>query len=220
MRKSCLLFLVSASTIFWSGFDVIQVSAQNMRPAPSSSIDPRQVEIANLRADIQALDRRMREMDMAMEELIRQNRELTAQVERQLRSQSGQMGDVVRQAQLNQAVNDIQQKNQAATAEMRRQILRDVTQQIEQLGKQTQAAIDALARNVSSRPSAPPARTQEFSTDFPREGVSYTVQRGDTLSGIASRHNSTVRDIQNANQIADPASIQVGQTLFIPQRRN
>jgi LysM repeat protein len=224
MRKSCLWILVSITPFGWTGCNTIQRPSTTPTPAPqmasAPSIDHRQVEMANLRADVQTLDRRVREMEIAMEDLARQNRELAAAVDRQQRNAAGQMGDVVRQAQLNQSIADLQQKTQAADAELRRQIVSQVTQQIEQLGKQTQAAIDAVARNAAARPSAPPPRQATFSDDFPREGVSYTVQRGDTLSGIASRHNSSVRDIQNANQISDPSTIQVGQVLFIPQRRN
>lgn len=45
--------------------------------------------------------------------------------------------------------------------------------------------------------------------------TSYTVQRGDTLSAIARRHNTTVRAIQAANGISGD-TIRVGQVLEIP----
>jgi LysM repeat protein len=227
MRKCCTWLAGVVSCLVWTGCDTIQgPSTARAAPAPqmasAPAVEPRQVELANLRADVQLLDRRLRETEMAMEDLARQNRELTASLDRQQRASAGQMGDVVRQAQLNQAIAEAQQRSQAADAELRRQIIAQVTQQIEQLGRQTQAAIDAVARNQAARPTTATtaARQPNFSDDFPREGISYTVQRGDTLSGIASRNNSTVRDIQNANQISDPGAIQVGQVLFIPQRRN
>ena len=46
--------------------------------------------------------------------------------------------------------------------------------------------------------------------------VSYVVQTGDTLSGIASKFNSTTDDIMKTNNLADANAIQVGQTLKIP----
>lgn len=232
MRKSCLFFGISATFFVFTGCETLQMPSAQAAPAPqmtlaqvspsASAPSPNyRAEIANLRADIQALDRRVREMDLAMEELIRRNRELVAEAERVQRNQAGQLNDVVRDAQLRAALADLQKTMAAADADLRRQVIREVTQQIEQLGKQTQAAIDAVARSAASRPtvSTPPSRTT-FSDDFPKEGISYVVKRGDTLSGIATRNNSTVRDIQNANQISDPGSIQVGQTLFIPQRGN
>ncbi|RKH76216.1 LysM peptidoglycan-binding domain-containing protein, partial [Corallococcus sp. AB045] len=49
-------------------------------------------------------------------------------------------------------------------------------------------------------------------------GASYTVRSGDTLSGIAGRYGTTVGALQQANHIADPNKIYVGQKLTIPGR--
>jgi LysM repeat protein len=47
-------------------------------------------------------------------------------------------------------------------------------------------------------------------------GSVYTVQPGDSLSGIAARFSTTVAALQQANSIANPNSIFVGQKLVIP----
>jgi LysM repeat protein len=57
-----------------------------------------------------------------------------------------------------------------------------------------------------------------FTEDYPKQGTTYTVEPGDTLASIAQRLGSSVRDIQNANKIADPKTLQVGQVIFVPQR--
>jgi len=46
--------------------------------------------------------------------------------------------------------------------------------------------------------------------------ITYTIQAGDTLAGIAALFNSTVDEIIEANEIEDPNAIFVGQQLVIP----
>jgi len=46
--------------------------------------------------------------------------------------------------------------------------------------------------------------------------LTYTIQAGDTLAGIAARFNSTIDDIIERNELDDPNAIFVGQQLEIP----
>lgn len=200
---------------------------QQAAPAPapqtgSPTRDISQVELANLRVEVRALDRQVREMNLAMEELARHNRDLRNEIERVNRGQADGQRGIVRQEQLDAVIADLRDRMRQANSEQTRQIMAQVSEQIEQLGRTTQAAIESMARSVAARPTPQPSasREQGFSDDFPKEGITYTVRTGDTLSSIAARHNSTVRDIQNANRITNPERIQVGQVLFIPQRGN
>ncbi|QRO02433.1 LysM peptidoglycan-binding domain-containing protein [Archangium violaceum] len=64
-------------------------------------------------------------------------------------------------------------------------------------------------------PNRPGAANPATSSDR-FEARSYTVQPGDTLSGIAGRYGSSVGAIAQANGISNPNLIQVGQRLNIP----
>lgn len=68
---------------------------------------------------------------------------------------------------------------------------------------------------VAPSPPTPPADIVN-ATPVPGSGQTYTVQRGDTLFTIAQRFGTTVRAIQQANNISDPNRISVGQVLIIP----
>jgi len=169
----------------------------------SAQVDGTRIEVANLRQDVALLTQRVGELTMAVEQLARDNNSLQAKA-----SQS-----YVTVEQLNRAVADTNRAMQAALADQKRETLQQVAGQIERLGKQTNAALDALAKNQATRPVV----QTTFSEDFPKEGINYTVVSGDTLSGIAKKTGGKMADIRNANKISDDTRIRVGQTLFIPQ---
>jgi LysM repeat protein len=170
-----------------------------------AQMPPPGVELANLREDVRGLVQRVGELSLRVEQLERENREL-----RGATSSASQSYATV--TQLNAAVADLNRLVRAAAADTKNETLQQVGVQMERLARQTQAAIDSAVKGAGPRPPAPTS----FSADYPKEGVSYTVQRGDTLALIAKKKNAKQQDIINANELADPARIQVGQTLFIP----
>jgi LysM repeat protein len=174
-----------------------------MAVAAQAQMDPTRVDVANLRQDLMLLAQRVGELAMTVEQLSRENSALQAK--------AGQNFATVEQ--LNRAVADINRTIQSALTEQKRDVLSQVAGQIEKLGRQTNAALDALAKNQATRPAV----QTTFSDDFPKEGINYTVQSGDTLSGIAKKTGGKLADIRNANKITDDTKIRVGQTLFIPQ---
>jgi LysM repeat protein len=66
-------------------------------------------------------------------------------------------------------------------------------------------------------PGMPLPTSTPLPTDLARgTKLTYTVQAGDTLAGIASIFNSTVDDIITENNLNDPNAIFAGQQLVIP----
>ena len=188
----CVAGLVAAIVV-----TSVRLAAQANSPA---------FEVASLREDVRLLSQRVNELSLRVEQLERENNDLQAK--------SSQT--YVTLAQLNAAIADVQKTMQAAMRDQRRETLQLVSAQMEKLANETQAAINALAKGAATRPAV---STPAFTDDYAKEGVSYTVQRGDTLSSIAHKTNARMQDIINANKIADPTRLQVGQTLFIPQQK-
>jgi peptidoglycan endopeptidase LytF len=70
---------------------------------------------------------------------------------------------------------------------------------------------------AATQTSGGPTASANFQvTEQPPAGL-YTVQSGDTLSGLALRFNTTISALQRANpQIVNPNVLTVGQQLYIP----
>ena len=171
-------------------------------PVPAQ-IDQSRLELANLREEVRGLTQRLGELAMNVEQLTRENNAL--------QTRAGQ--NFVTLEQLNRSLAELNRVMQGALLDQKRDVLQTVAGQIERLGKQTNAALDALAKNQATRPTVPTT----FADNFPKEGINYTVQTGDSLSNIAKKTGAKMSDIINANKITDPTKIRVGQTLFIPQ---
>lgn len=189
--------LVAAASVLLSP---VMIQAQ---PAPSPA-----VELANLREDVRLLVQRVGELSIRVEQLEQTNAKLS-------QSAANAERGYATVAQLNAAIADLARDLRAADAANKADILNTVATQMENLARQTNAALDGMARARAATPTAT-TTTGNFSDNFPKEGVSYTVQPGDTVSKIAQKTGAKVGDIINANKLADPTKIKVGQVLFVP----
>ncbi len=173
--------------------------------ATAAAQTPSQLEFANLREDVRGLVQRVGELSLRVEQLERENADL--------RGKAGEAEkSFVTLTQLNDAIAALNQSIRSSAASTKAETLQQVSGQLEKLAKQTNAAIDSLAKGMATR--APVQTT--FADDYAKEGVSYTVQKGDTLALIAKKTGAKTQDIVNANKISDPSRINAGQTLFIP----
>jgi LysM repeat protein len=166
---------------------------------------PAQVEVANMREDLRGLIQRVGDLSLRVEQLERENAELRGKAGAAERS-------YVTLTQLNDAIASLNQTIRSSAAATKSETLQQVGVQMEKLAKQTNTAIDSLARGMATRNTV----QTTFSEDYAKEGISYTVQKGDTLALIAKKTGAKTQDIINANKISDPSRINAGQTLFIP----
>lgn len=169
------------------------------------------VSVANLSQDVTLLAQQMKNIRLELEDMRRENARL-----RSLVTASVSNNDTESQiTNLSSAIEALRREYRQADEVQKQQIIAEVNRQMSALAKQTEGALKSVANAVEHQPNvSTPVR---FSDDYPQTGITYTVRSGDTLSKIAREHGSTIKHIQNANKIANPAKdLQIGQTIFIP----
>jgi LysM repeat protein len=174
---------------------------------------PAQAEVADLREDIKGLTERVSDLSLRVEQLEHDNAELKSKLD-----SAGPGGDMVTAEQLNRAVAALNASIKTAVDSSRSDILQRVALQMENLAKQTNQALDSVARSSAAAQAAPVAQAQAAKPDDlgGRTPGSYTVQKGDSVGLIAKKTGARVQDIVDANKLADPSKILVGQVLVIP----
>jgi LysM repeat protein len=176
---------------------VVAISVGRSQPGPTA------VDVANLREDLRSLAEKVDALSLRVDQLESENTAL------QEKAKSGGH-DYVTASQLNDAIADLNRTVQAAVAAGQDDTLKQVSAQLQKQPRPSGPAGDAAGAN---RAAAGPVT---FSTDFPKEGINYVVQKGDTVALVAKKTGAKLSDIVNANKLADPSRIRVGQTLFIP----
>jgi len=164
---------------------------------------PTAVDVANLREDLRSLSQKVDDLSLRVDQLESENTALRE------KAQSGGH-DYVTMGQLNDAIAELNRTVQATVAAGQDDTLKQVSAQLQKQPHPPGPAGDAAS---AARAAAGPGT---FSTDFPKEGINYVVQKGDTVALVAKRTGAKLSDIVNANKLADPSRIRVGQTLFIP----
>ncbi len=160
--------------------------------------------VADLSQDIALMDRQIRGLKLDIE-ILKDNEAET------LNKSSVRALEL----KLNQMSNDLNILKKAVSAQEKRikqAILNEVAEQMDAYVSQINSQIAFTESQVKSADGK-----KVFSDSYPKSGVSYEVQSGDTLSQIAAQYGSKVQYIQDANQINDPArDLRVGDIIFIP----
>ncbi|MEI6588507.1 MAG: LysM peptidoglycan-binding domain-containing protein [Verrucomicrobiota bacterium] len=162
------------------------------------------VDVANLREDLHGLSDKINDLSLRLEQLEAENTKLRNAGPTKTQS-------YVTQAQLNDALSELKLTNQNGSETNK-------DEQPSHLTTQLATSTSKKIVNSSDHPSSASHTTTSgnFSDDFPKDGITYVVQRGDTVALIAKKTSSKFKDIINANKLNDPSRIFVGQTLFIP----
>jgi len=164
-------------------------------------------DVAELRTELAKLSQQMADLDQAV------------------RSLRAQPAAAPQGASREAILAEVDRRNTALRADLDR-ALAAFTKQVNQ----------ALATRVATpAPTAPPAAltadavapanpadtaapaNPALPPDMPRTGIRYKVRAGDTLSGIARRHQSRVDWILKANQMQNPDALRVDDEILIPQ---
>lgn len=199
----------------------------------SQSNEDLRMKVVSLYQDVSLMSEQVGQLKLEMESLRRENQTLLKELEVTRKSQNQLVEGV------NQFFENIEERiarteghvAKGNSAQDKKEIIREVTAQIDQLARRTQEAIDVIAKSLdevrmgsanarrvsggssSYTVSSSPAT---FTDDYPKNGIPYEVKPGDTVSKIASKYNSKTSYIINANRLTNPNALQVGQTLFIP----
>ena len=177
-------------------------------PAVALAQSDVRIAVAGLKQDLSLLSQEVRMLRLEIEQLSRDNSALRTQLNANQADQSLQE----KLTAISSGLERVRIDYQAADSKNKATIIAELNQQMAVLTKQVQAAIHSIA-NAQPKIALP----TNFSDDYPKTGVSYTVQPGDTLSAIARIQGSSIKHIQNANKIVNPSrDLQIGQTIFIP----
>ena len=202
-----------ANRFLWFGFKPKSIVLLCLVPVAltSSLAGNPNVQLANLRQDMELVSRELAGLRTEVELLRRENAQLRVSVEQLTRRQNStaKNGDTKQDSRL-QAL-----ENRATQSEKERVALQKyIDKKFEELVGEMNKVISQV-----NKPSILESGVPSFSDDWPKEnGFLHKVQRGETVSSIAQKHKSKVKWIIDANRIADPTKVFVGKELFVPQK--
>ena len=171
------------------------------------------VQVANLKQDLELISRELTGLRSEVELLRRENAQLRVVVDSFSKKANSDQGISAAQVlQINSRLSSLEKRVQANT-ESQATIQSRVNQQMQELIKQMNDGFETV-----SKTSATPSPEKTFSSDYPQKGFVHKVEKGETVSSIAKKYESKVKWIIDANQIADPTKVFVGKELFVPQK--
>jgi LysM repeat protein len=171
------------------------------------------VQVANLKQDLELISRELAGLRSEVELLRRENAQLRVVVDSFSKKANSDQGVSAAQViQINSRLSSLEKRVQANTGSQAT-IQTSVNQQMQELIKQMNDGFETVSKSTAT-----PTPAKTFSTDYPQKGFVHKVEKGETVSSIAKKYESKVKWIIDANQIADPTKVFVGKELFVPQK--
>ena len=155
------------------------------------------------RFDVQTSGQVSPSTESAIEKAVEKAAEKQAQGSAQLRS--------AKQAQRKQEAPAKEEKGASKPAESKQTPAKPAKEEVIE-PKETENKVKPAEK---PQPQAKPEANQQSNA---KSGKTYTVQPGDSLSGIASKTNSTVTQIVESNKGLDAGNLQVGQNIVTPAK--
>ena len=170
------------------------------------------VQLANLKQDMELVSRQVVGLRSEVELLRRENAQLRVSVEQLTRRQNSASGSLTQQVDTR-----LQALERRASQGEKEQIAlqKNIDQKLKDLIADMNKAISQVNKSSSS---ASPTPSKTFSSDYPQKGFVHKVERGETVSSVALKYKSKIKWIIDANQIGDPTKVFVGKELFVPQQ--
>ena len=177
----------------------------------SSLVGNPNVQLANLKQDMELVSRELAGLRTEVELLRRENAQLRISVEQLTRRQNSTANDGgTRQDARLQALESRATRSEKEQVALQQNLDKKIKELIAEMNKVISQVNKPSGGNFSPVPS--------FSDDYPQKGFVHKVESGETVSSIAQKHKSRIKWIIDANQIADPTKVFVGKELFVPQK--
>lgn len=181
------------------------------------------VDIANMQQDVELLRQEVGQLRLQVQDMQRVNNQLTTTVnfllEELPKMQQQQQDALIKTDSL---IADLRAEMKANDKATREELIAKVSNILDDYNKQ----VSNQLKEISTQPSGGSSGTTSSNTgnelkthfpdNFPKTGIEYVVQPGDSLWTIASKNGSKVDWIENANKIANAKKLMVGDKLFVP----
>ena len=191
------------------------VSCFGLCVSPSVVFGNVNVQLADLKQDMELVSRQVVGLRSEVELLRRENAQLRVSVEQLSRRQNSASG--TNQGLTQQVDARLQALERRASQGEKEQVAlkKHIDKKFKDLVAEMNKAISQVNKSSSS---ASPAPAKTFSSDYPQTGFVHKVEKGETVSSVALKYKSKIKWIIDANQIGDPTKVFVGKELFVPQQ--